>query len=71
MQIIETEKASTRVNNCIQIGYILNSTLTKEYNATIIKYPHYRYIPVTQGQTKEQIIKKAIAVYKHLETLNY
>jgi len=70
MQIIETEKASSRINNSIQIGYILNSTLTKEYNATIIKYPHYRYIAVTQGQTKEQIIEKAIAVYKHLETLN-
>ena len=70
MQIIETEKASTRIDNSIQIGYILNSTLTKEYNATIIKYPHYRYIVVTQGQTKEQIIEKAIAVYKQLETLN-
>ena len=66
MQIIETEKASTRVNNSIQIGYILNSTLTKEYNATIIKYPHYRYIAVTRGQTKEQITDKAIAVYKQL-----
>jgi hypothetical protein len=70
MQIIETEKASTRINNSIQIGYILNSTLTKEYNATIINYPHYRYIAVTQGQTKEQIIEKAITLYKQLETLN-
>jgi hypothetical protein len=71
MQIIETEKASSRIDNSIQIGYILNSiTLTKEYSATIIKYPHYRYIAVTRGQTKEQITEKAIAVYKHLETLN-
>ena len=70
MQIIETEKASTRIDNSIQIGYILNGQLKKEYNATIIKYPYYRYIAVTQGQTKEQIIEKAIAVYKHLETLN-
>ena len=66
MQIIETEKASTRINNSIQIGYILNSTLTKEYNATIIKYPHYRYIAVTQGKSKEQIIKEAINTYNLL-----
>jgi len=66
MQIIETEKASTRINNSIQIGYILNSTLTKEYNATIIKYPHYRYIAVTQGKSKEQIIKEAVNTYNLL-----
>ena len=66
MQIIETEKASTRINNSIQIGYILNSTLTKEYNATIIKYPHYRYIAVTQGKSKEQITQEAINTYNSL-----
>ena len=66
MQIIETEKASSRINNSIQIGYILNSTLTKEYNATIIKYPHYRYIAVTQGKSKEQIIKEAVNTYNLL-----
>ena len=63
MQIIETEKASTRIDNSIQIGYILNSTLTKEYNATIIKYPHYRYIAVTQGKSKEQITQEAINIF--------
>ena len=67
MQIIETEKASSRINNSIQIGYIFNSiTLTKEYSATIIKYPHYRYIAVTRGQTKEQITEKAINTYNSL-----
>ena len=66
MQIIETEKASTRINNSIQIGYILNSTLTKEYNATIIKYPHYRYIAVTIGKSKEQITKEAINIFNSM-----
>ena len=63
MQIIETEKASTRIDNSIQIGYILNGKLEKEYNATVIKYPHYRYIAVTQGKSKEQIIKEAINIF--------
>ena len=63
MQIIETEKASTRIDNSIQIGYILNGKLEKEYNATVIKHPHYRYIAVTQGKSKEQITQEAINIF--------
>ena len=41
MQIIETEKASSRIDNSIQIGFIYDKDNNKHYNATVIKYPHY------------------------------
>ena len=66
MQIIETEKANSRINNSIQIGFIYDKDNNKHYNATVIKYPHYRYIAVTIGKSKEKITKEAINIFNSM-----
>lgn len=65
MEIIETNNPSVVKNNTIQI----TCDADKKYTALIINYPLFKYLEA-KDNSKENLIKEAINIYKQMGTFN-